>query len=265
MTRISIRRWTHVPGETTGPEIPTTQDTFTRAKSTRPARRWAAVVGGAAVCAFLATTIASDSADARRASGGKSSVGRASGAVIGHRPQASRAGHGVRAQLRQVGGYKDRLQHVGRSAHRDRGRQVRRDPAQRARRQDEREARRDARQAKRQERRDEQQARRDEQQARRDTREALERARPDTPESREAERWARRHNEQARQEAAKEQQAALPRIERQGETPCGSMPPRPQSDTNDLCVRLRLLRGNDPPRLHGNVKSSVTSRGGRTP
>ena len=163
MMRISINRWTRVPGLATGQAIPPTRGTFARAESRHPARRLAALIGGAALCAFLAT-VASDTADARRSFGAKASVGRAHGVVVGHRPDAGRAGHSYKAQLRHVPSYKARLQDVGRSAHRDHGRQFRLDPAaveRQARRQDEKEARRETREAQQQARRqDEQEARR---------------------------------------------------------------------------------------------------------
>ena len=156
MMRISINRWTRVPGQATEQASPPTRGAFAHTESRHPARRLAALIGGTALCAFVAMTVASDTADARRSSGGKSSVGRAHGVVVGHRPNASRAGHGYKAQLQHVPRYKAQLQHVGRSAHRDHGRQFRLDPAaveRQARRQDEREARRDTREAQQQARR----------------------------------------------------------------------------------------------------------------
>jgi hypothetical protein len=143
MMRISINRWTRVPGPATGQAIPPTRGTFARAESRHPARRLAALIGGAALCAFLAMTVGSDTADARRSFGAKSSVGRAHGVLVGHRPDAGLAGHSYKAQLRHVPSYKARLQDVGRSGGRDHGRQFRLDPAaveRQARRQDEKEA-----------------------------------------------------------------------------------------------------------------------------
>jgi hypothetical protein len=164
MMRISINRWTRVPGLATGQAIPPTRGTFARAESRHPARRLAALIGGAALCAFLAMTVGSDTADARRSFGAKSSVGRAHGVLVGHRPDAGLAGHSYKAQLRHVPSYKARLQDVGRSGGRDHGRQFRLDPAaveRQARRQDEKEARRETREAQQQARRqDEQEARR---------------------------------------------------------------------------------------------------------
>jgi hypothetical protein len=195
MMRISINRRTRVRGLATGQAIPPTRGTFARAESRHPARRLAALIGGAALCAFLAMTVGSDTADARRSFGAKSSVGRAHGVVAGYRPDAGRAGHSYKAQLRHVPSYKARLQDVGRSG--GRGRQFRLDPAaveRQARRQDEKEARRETREA-------HQQARRNEQDARRVNREAQQQAR------RQDEQEALRAARQQAAKAAAQQQA----------------------------------------------------------
>src|SRR5215510_6308299 len=82
MMRININRWTRVPGLAIGQAIPPTRGTFARAESRRPAKRLPALIGGVALCAFLAMTVGSDTADARRSFGAKSSGGRAHGVVV---------------------------------------------------------------------------------------------------------------------------------------------------------------------------------------